>query len=117
MENRDRNLKVFVENRDHQSGFHIYLGYAGGRQEYLKTSRHNGLLYHALEDGVKVEVLRKWLTGEARLKGLGDRRSRSRATAHAEGSIRQLVRVIDEFVARKEEEEALRRDEIKGRLQ
>ena len=97
-------LKLYAVNRDHKSGFDIYLGYPGGKKEYVRTSRHNGLLYGIMCGGVRVEDMRRWLIGETKLPGIGDKRSRARSAAHVEGSIRQILKLVDEMVMDKEYE-------------
>ena len=97
-----KSLRLFAENRDHRPGFDIYLGYPGGEREYVRTNRHNGLLYGIMKGGVKVEDLSRWLTGDAKLACVGDRKSRSKSAAHVEGSIRQLLKMLNELVAEKE---------------
>ena len=97
-----KSLRLYAENRVHKSGFDIYLGYPGGEREYVRTNRHNGLLYGIMKDGVKVEDLNRWLTGGAKLAGVGDKKSRARSAAHVEGSIRQLLKAVDEMVTEKE---------------
>jgi len=92
-----KNLSLFAENRRNKSGFDIYLGYPGGKKEYIRSNRHNGLLFGIMKDGVKVEDLNRWLIGSGRLNGVGDRKSRSRSAAHVEGSIRQLLRIVNEM--------------------
>lgn len=97
-----KSLSLYAKNRDRNSGFDIYLGYPGGQREYVRTSRHNGLLYGIMQDGVKVEDLNRWLTGSARLTGVGDKKSRSRTAARIEGSVRQILRTVNEMVKEKE---------------
>ena len=97
-----KNLSLYAVNRDHKSGFNIYLGYPGGEREYVRTNRHNGLLYGIMKNGVKVEDLNRWLTGSAKLEGIGDKKSRARSAAHVEGSIRQLLKVVNEMVTERE---------------
>ena len=97
-----KSLRLFAENRDHKSGFDIYLGYPGGEREYVLSNRHNGLLYGVMKDGVKVEDLNRWLTGDAKLACVGDRKSRSKSAAHVEGSIRQLLKTVNEMMTEKE---------------
>ncbi len=97
-----KSLRLFAENRDHKSGFDIYLGYPGGEREYVRSNRHNGLLYGVMKDGVKVEDLNRWLTGDAKLACVGDRKSRSKSAAHVEGSIRQLLKTVNEMMTEKE---------------
>ena len=97
-----KSLRLFAENRDHKSGFDIYLGYPGGEREYVRTNRHNGLLYGIMKGGVKVEDLSRWLTGDAKLACVGDRKSRSKSAAHVEGSIRQLLKTVNEMMTEKE---------------
>lgn len=99
-----KNLSLYAENRGHKSGFDIYLGYPGGEREYVRTSRHNGLLYGIMKGGVRVDDLSRWLTGDAKLSGVGNRRSHARSAAHVEGSIRQLLRVVNEMESDKEYE-------------
>ena len=97
-----KSLRLYAENREHKSGFDIYLGYPGGEREYVRTNRHNGLLYGIMKNGVKVEDLNRWLTGSAKLAGIGDKKSRARSAAHVEGSIRQLLKVVNEMVTERE---------------
>ena len=97
-----KNLSLYAVNRDHQSGFDIYLGFPGGEREYVRTNRHNGLLYGIMKNGVKVEDLNRWLTGSAKLAGIGDRKSRARSAAHVEGSIQQLLKVVNGMLTERE---------------
>ena len=55
-----------------------------------------------MKDGVKVEDLNRWLTGDAKLAYVGDRKSRSKSAAHVEGSIRQLLKTVNEMMTEKE---------------
>jgi hypothetical protein len=55
-----------------------------------------------MKGGVKVEDLSRWLTGDAKLACVGDRKSRSKSAAHIEGSIRQLLKTVNEMVTEKE---------------
>ena len=99
---KQKSLSLYAVNRDHKSGFDIYLGYPGGEREYVRTNRHNGLLYGIMKNGVKVEDLSRWLTGGAKLAGVGGKKSRARSAAHVEGSIRQLLKAVDEMVTARE---------------
>ncbi len=97
-----KSLKLYAENRKNQPGFDIYMGYPGGEREFVRGSRHNGLLYGIMREGVRIEDLKRWMTGDAKLSGVGERKSRSKSAAHVEGSICQLLKLVDGIISEKE---------------
>lgn len=95
MKKESRLIKVIAKNNENTHGFDICLIYHG-RQEYLLSHRHNGLLFNLLKDGIHLDELRLWRPTEV-YRGR-DRRSRKNRSAQMESMVRHLVSVVDDYV-------------------
>ena len=85
------NVKVFAKNRRGVSGFDVMLDFSGQRV-FLIHHRHSGLLYLLLEDGMRLDDLRKWKPSKQRNK------SRQRSQTKLMNMKNHLVKVIDSYL-------------------
>ena len=93
-----RNLKVIAINDGDKPGFDIFLDFSG-RNEYLTSHRHSGLLFDILKTGIRVDDLTrmKHLTADACSRSVRDfQRTRS---MKVENMVAHLIKVIDCYLA------------------
>lgn len=79
--------------KEKRNGFTVYLEISGHR-EYVKTYRHNGLLYSLLKDGVALDDLKRWKPFR---EGMG--RTTKYGATQLYDSVRHLIDIIDYVLA------------------
>lgn len=95
-----KNVRVFAENRELETGFNVYLDFSGQR-EYVMTHRHNGLMYQILKDGISLEELKR-IKPHQHLVKQGFHYT-GNVSSKSERQIMHLIRVLEEYVEEVEE--------------
>ncbi len=99
MKKMNNNVWLFVENRDCQDGFNIYLDFSGQR-EYLMSHRHNGFLYNMLKDGMRLADLQR-LRGSKALSSQFYRKYGVYRGNALDSTLCHLLNVVDEYMTEK----------------
>ncbi len=91
-----RNIVVFAENVDNDTGYNIYIEFSGKR-EFLMYHRHNGLLFSILKDKVSINDLER-LNYRSLCGNHGGRSAMRKRQARMESSVNHLMNVINEYL-------------------
>ena len=90
-----KNVRVFAENNEYHDGFNIYVELSGQR-EFVMCHRHNAPIYWLLTDGVWFNELKRCKPGQ--ILKLTPHYKRCPRSADISGSVRHLIRAIDEYL-------------------